>query len=340
MTDGIFSDRFFGATPAWHKIGYVTDVPMGGVEALTKGLGGGHYLEMRPASLLLNGQQTESGMYYIVRVATPDDPTDRIFGHTTERYSPIQTYDLMQLFDEKVGQPVDSAGFLGKGERMFVTWKLPMAQIRPNDEVQYYGFLGAGFDGKMGIHLYVVSIRVVCSNTWTIAVSEATSKKAKEQEDRGVIFSGKHIQKDLMYLLGEWMGHVQSNAQKRVDLANNFFKRLVETPIKSDSQVERVLQDAFPVKSYIGFCPDTLRERENGRVDAKNELHTRYRDGIKQLFSGAGTEITPDMWGLFNAGTEYFNHVQVEKKPAGLSVVDGNRADNMNKLANAIKKNL
>jgi len=342
MTANIMlQDRFFAhRTPAWHPLGTVSDEDLSASEVLQDKLDGGHFVEVRPLQGMLNGSLRDSGYFEIVRSGVKGDEREVSFGVTGERYQVIQAYEVCNVFDQKVMQPVETMGFLGDGERMFLTWKLPMSEVVKDDPIQWYGFLAVGFDGKHGIRLYVVSVRVVCQNTWTLAVSQAKSRKQKEDELKGVIFTGKHSQTNLLYLVGEWMGHVQTVAERQVALAESLFGRFANKPITSEAQLDSLLNQAYPTREYKVIVPDSLREMEDQKVDVKNDARTRNRDGIKHLFNGAGTAITPNYWGLFNATTEWFNFGQMEKKPAGLSAVDGNRAANMDRMVKVLQKNL
>lgn len=332
MGHGVFGERAaYFLEPAWHKLGTVLPEETYALDAHEKYLNGGIQVVLRPTSVFINGAVRENGRFDIIRLATTDDPKERNFGNTTSRYNPLQSVDLCTLFDKKVNMPIETIGLLNKGKHLFITWRLPIGGFG-NEEIQYYGFLAAGFNGKMGIHLYITSVRVVCWNTWTLAVSAAESKSKNKKEDNAVVFSGKHLQKDLYFVLGEWMNHIQQTAEHRAALANMQFEMFAKNPIRSEDELNKILNTAFPDEKYKQSVPQKLRSRENAKVDEINAVRERYRAGVRNLFDGEGIEITPTYWGLFNATTEYFNHIQVEKKPMGMSIINGNRADNMNRM--------
>jgi hypothetical protein len=56
------------------------------------------------------------------------------------------------------------------------------------------------------------------------------------------------------------------------------------------------------------------------------------------LFSGAGTAITPDAWGMLNATSEAFCHYVPSKKPIANSVMFGSRAQRMMSMVETLKK--
>lgn len=336
MSANIFGDRFYGnRVPAWHKLGVISEIDQTGVEALTA-IGGGFWLEQRPIQIMLNGEYKNTGDFAIVRSPTPDDAQEKVFGYSTKRYKLLQPLDAIELFDEKVNEPCETLGFLGKGERMFITWKLPEFYVgKEEDVVQNYGFCWIGFDGIMGAGLNVTTVRVVCQNTWAAALNDGENNK---DYGKGKIFSGKHTMGNLKYKLGEWMEHVQENAEKQVELAESFFGKLVNHPLSNDKEIKSLLHYAYPDPEPIPLdYPKNLRQSKQESIDAQAEVAERYRTGIYELFNGQGTAITPDMWGLFNATTEYFNYAQVAKKPVDASILFGNRARNMNKMAEVLQ---
>jgi hypothetical protein len=336
MAHQIFGQRFYGnRKPAWHGLGITSETDQTAVEALSA-IGGGYWFEKRPVTVVLNNKQVETGDWAIVRSPLPDDPEERVFGYTTDRYNLFQPLEAVELFDEKVGEPVETLGMLQRGERMFLTWKMPTFEAVKSDPIDLYGFLALGFDGIMGASLNVVSVRVVCSNTWAAAISEAENTN---ERGKGRIYSGKHTSKNMKYELGEWMGFVQQEAKQKVELTKSFFKTIAKVPLTEEKEVCRLLFSAYPDPIPLAkdaYIPDALRRGKEEKIEEKKELATKYRTGIVSLFFGQGTQITPNLYGLFNSTTEYFNYGQMEKKPANVSILMGTRADNMNKMAEVL----
>jgi hypothetical protein len=337
MTDNVFGKRFWGfRDAAWHLKGYVSQTPKNGVTALSD-IGGGYWFEKRFPTVILNGHSVELDDFSaIVRSPVPDDPTERVFDFVTGRYNILQPLEVVELFDDKVKENVETLLFLGQGETMCITWELPKFDVVKGDTVKLYGFLVVGFNGKVGASLNIGTVRIVCQNTLVMALSEAENSKG---EGMGRIFSGKHTMKNLKYKLGEWMSYVQTNAKRQTDLTKSLFKRLANTPLEEENEVYRLLFSAFPDPKPLAknaYIPPTLRKDEEKSIEEDGKLKKKYRDGIYNLFAGAGTEITPNYWGLLNATTEYFNYGQVIKKPANASIILGPRSDNMNQMVEVL----
>lgn len=336
MAHNIFGQRFYGnREPAWHGLGVVSDKDQNGVEALTA-IGGGYWFEKRPVTVDLNGMPTKTGDFAIVRSPLPDDPQEKVFGYTTDRYKIMQPLDVVELFDTKVNKPIETLGMLGKGERLFLTWKMPEFDVVANDTVKNFGFVAIGFDAVMGASLNVVTTRVVCQNTWMAAIAEAEGTK---ERGKGRIYSGKHTSGNMQKELGAWMGYVDQEATRQVALTNSLFKRFSQIPLEQENEVYKLLFSAYPDPEKLSvnaYIPDSLRKGKEEKIEMEAEGMKRNRDGIYSLFSGMGTQITPDYWGLFNATTEWFNYGQTEKKPANLSILMGNRAKRMNDMVEVL----
>jgi hypothetical protein len=337
MTDNIEGDRvYLLRQPAWHGKGYVSQEEMGAMDALIA-IGGGHYFEQRPVKVLLNGQEQETGDLAIIRSAVPDDPTERIFGFTTERYKLFQPLDAASLFDLKLGKPVETLGFLGHGERMFLTWSMENFEVVQADPINLYGFVALGFDSLLGCSLNITSVRVVCQNTWMSALQEAESNNFKEK-GKGQVWSGKHTSKNMQRDLGEWLGYVNQEAERQTSLVKDFFGKLVQFPITESKEALHLLNLAYPDPAPVpDYYPDTLRVEKQKSIDIKTEQVFEIREGILDLFDGDGTKISSDFYGLFNATTEYFNYVQKSKKDTINSRLFGNRANNMNAMAKVLQ---
>lgn len=322
MAHNIFQEMFYSnRIPAWHGLGFVSEVPMSAREALQTHFDGGYSVDLRPAHVELNGELVETGHYGIVRGAFKD-LKEEVLWYATDRFRPLQIADVCDTFDHKVVEPVETLGVLGNGEKMFLTWKMPSATIGKSDTVDFYGIITGGFDGRNGWKLLTAAQRVVCANTLAMALNWS---KKNTSDGKGLIWTGKAISDTLLYELGEWMGHVQLNAIREVNLIENFFANLAANPI-NDATAQEVIWQAYPDTDDIsGKYPKSLREAKAEKIAKINEKQGEVRDGIFGLWQGAGTAITPDAWGLLNATTEYFQHYMPSKKPVANSVVFGNR---------------
>jgi hypothetical protein len=173
-------------------------------------------------------------------------------------------------------------------------------------------------------------------------IAEANAEKGKNR-GRGTIYAGKHSNKKLLYELGEWMEHIHQNAEQQSRLTTDFFKRLVNSPIHHEQQAKDLIYETWSdPKPIPDFFPDTLRAKEQEKVDAMAEKAENIRAGVYDYFTGSdGIAIdTTNYYGLFNACTQYFNHGQKSKKDTSYSIVWGNRNIEMNHFAEVLQNNM
>ena len=86
--------------------------------------------------------------------------------------------------------------------------------------------------------------------------------------------------------------------------------------------------------------PDELRKEKEEKIQDANEKSEEIRDGIAELFFGAGTAITPDYLGVMNSTSEYFCHYLPSKKPIAASVMFGNRQKMASKVVDVLKNRI
>ena len=317
--------------PMWHNITEPSLVQMTAEQVLDERFKGGFEIFLRAITLTLNGAPTETGDFGIVRGKSPYEDSERVFGYCTERFHPLQPREIAQVFDINVNQPAETMGFLGHGEDMFISWKLPSFEIKVGDQLDLFGIVRSGFDTLNGTSLFTAIHRPVCQNTVNAAQGWANANT--DGKGKGNIWKGKGVNKNLLRDLGYWLSHVQKNALDEVDLMKGFLGKLAVTPIKNDAEAHEIVNDAYPMADNVsGYYPVELRQGKQDKIEDFNDGQKKIQDGILTLFGGAGTAITPDYYGLFNATSEFFCHVQPSKRPIAESVMFGGRQKQISRM--------
>lgn len=323
--------------PMWHNITEPSLVPMTAAEILQERFGGGFSIHLRPVTVELNGEQVETGDFAVVRGVSPADETERVFGYCTERYKPLQPAEIAKSFDDNVLEYAETMAFLGHGEEMFISWKMPSFEVRVGDSVDMYGIVRTGFDTLKGTRLFTSIYRPVCANTITLA--EGWAKGHTTGNGKGEIWKGKAINKNLLRDLGYWMAHVQQQALQEGALLQGLFGRMAEKPFKSEIEVFDILKEAYPIPDDVSeYYPQELRAEKSKSVQEIRDSQEEIKMGIYRLFEGDGTAITYDHWGLLNATSEYFCHVQPSKRPIAESVMFGGRQKNIMRMVTTLSK--
>lgn len=251
-------------------------------------------------------------------------------------YEITQPDEYIEAFDKYVGKPVETMGFLGasKADKLFITWVLPQIDIH-GDIMEIFGMIVAGFNGKFGNHLYATDVRTVCKNTMNLAIHKAMETNNMGRGtfgDNGAIFSGKHSRKDHVERLGYWMRYIQQDAENTVSTMRSLFCKMEETPITVD-QAFGIVSSVYSYPKDVGtFIPPELVNEENEKYDDGKTKADEKRDLAMSLFDGGGIQITPTVYGAFNAITELENHhVDCRKNDGVESILIGNRQQIMQK---------
>jgi phage/plasmid-like protein (TIGR03299 family) len=220
-----------------------------------------------------------------------------------------EAISIAQTAIEEFGASVEVLGALGRGEKLWALIRLAGSDVDvtgQGDSVNGYGLLTWAHDGSGAAVTIATGVRAVCQNTIALARSEAlatiarirhtASAKARVEEARKV-FTG---------------------LTKALIATGESFKQLAEKRL-NERQIIDYIESVFPGDK--GVVSDTLKAR---------------RATVSQLvFSGVGVEKAtaltggdPNVWSVYNAVTEYFDHV----RPAEASSVSGRQRANESAL--------
>jgi len=156
---------------AWHGLGtIVQDYPTSAEALQFAGLD--YRVEKRKLFTLDNADLISKSVpdYY----ATIRTDNENVLGVVGKDYEVVQNTDAFNFFDSIVGGDgiqYETAGALGKGERIFITAKLPnYIKVGKDDLIEKYLFLTTSHDGFGSITAAFTPIRIVCNNTLNAAL--------------------------------------------------------------------------------------------------------------------------------------------------------------------------
>jgi phage/plasmid-like protein (TIGR03299 family) len=228
--------------------------------------------------------------------------TGESLGVVSNGYRLIQVGDCLQFVDTLIntaGAKYHTGGSIRRGRHIFAAAKLPTSHmVVPDDVVDHYLLMVNAYDGSMGLHLRWTDIRVVCANTETAALGQNANYQ----------YTVHHV--------GDINAQLQQARQalgmatKYFEVANQTYKAMAAVDINQLS-IEKFLN---------GFLPFTAvgdkATSKSAQVEDQGILKARSR--IQQLVEiGVGTEIPGvkgSVWGLYNAATEWIDHVRTAKK--------------------------
>ncbi|MEO8174216.1 MAG: DUF932 domain-containing protein, partial [Sediminibacterium sp.] len=172
---------------AWHGLGKIVDQYPTSKEAL-QFAGLDYTVEKRKMFTYDSENQltSEETGIKIPEVAVPDyyatvrTDNDNVLGVVGKDYEVVQNIDAFAFFDSIVGGDdgimYETAGALGKGERIFITAKLPgYIRVGNDDLLEKYLFLTTSHDGYGSITAAFTPVRIVCANTLNAAMRNHTN---------------------------------------------------------------------------------------------------------------------------------------------------------------------
>lgn len=285
---------------AWHGLGQVVEQYPTSSEAIAFA-GLDYQVDKMPllASLCnagnVEGQQTVPvGGYF----ATMRTDTKAVLGVVGREYQIVQNRDAFTFFDSIVGGDgilYETAGALGKGERIFITAKMPgYIQVGSDDLIEKYLFLTTSHDGSGSITAAFTPVRVVCANTLNAAMKNMTN-----------VVKIRHTSNCTERL--RTAHKVMGIANRFSDEVGEIFNQWAKKPI-TDPQLKKLIEIAMAPNKEV------LANVRDGKINA---LSTQFINIVEDVCEYALSNPTQQMattmgtvFGAYNAITGYFQNVR------------------------------
>jgi hypothetical protein len=286
---------------------------------------------LQPFTLNVKGTVIPNNVFGIVRI---EDNNVALVGTTKDRYELLQPIEYIKLFDEVIGKPCETLGFLGaKADKLFITWNLPKIDIH-GDIMKLYGMISLGFDGKYGNHVFLTEVRTVCENTHARAIADAknTENQGFGADRNGAIVTVRHTENNHLQKFGWWMRFVDTESVAQAEMVKASFTKMEETPLSLDDAYGFFAKvHPYPDEARTYIPPELVGQEVQTVADKTNEAN-QNRDLLMALFGGQGIAITPTLYGAYNCVTEMQNHHIMGKKNDGTeSILIGARGGVMDK---------
>lgn len=228
-----------------------------------------------------------------------------ILGVVGNRYEPVQNTEAMDFIYEvcksqTIINPKDviiqTAGVLGKGERIFVTAQLPTYEIA-KDEMEKYILFTTSHDGSGSIQACFTDIRVVCNNTLNAALNHCKNMvrfKHTKNVKQNLIYGAQMMRESLKY--SEEAKMILEAAEKiKID----------------DNQIMDYVTDLFCDKTQKDF----IKQKNNNlyALGDTDVISTRKVNQMKDVINfiekgpGQDTHRGTVLW-LYNGVTSYINN--------------------------------
>ncbi|MDR0184253.1 DUF932 domain-containing protein [Lysobacter arvi] len=204
----------------------------------------------------------------------------------SRRFQIVQPGEILEFYRDLTannGFELETAGVLREGRKFWALARTGQSTtLKGRDKVEGYLLLATACDGTLATTAQFTSVRVVCNNTLSIALGNATAAikvPHRSQFDPGV------VKRQLGFTVASWDGFVAR------------MKALVECRVDPDS-VEGLLRR---VLTYTA---------QDGRTTVVNEQAVA---SVRALYEGGGrgahmASSRGTAWGLLNSVTEFVDH--------------------------------
>ena len=273
--------------PAWHGLGTVVENAPTLSEALELAQMDFNIVLSNPLTAYHRGEFTKDSKFY----ATVRTDTNEILGVVGKNYPIIQNSELFEIANA-LGDTasVETAGTLKNGAQSYLLMKCGEWDINGNDSMLEYFCLMNSHDGTLSLSGLPTSIRVVCHNTLSWAISEGSNRTIKISH-RGDV-EDKII--GLQEAMSEWTEH-------RSD-----FRAAVQTLARKDWTKEEVQN--FWLDMYMmleePFVPNPKTEEEEKSHKKAMVTLSKWSD----TFDAEASEFGSSAWIAANSVTNWLQH--------------------------------
>ena len=291
---------------AWHNLGQIiTDYPTSAEAIIHAGLN--YTVEKRP--LFTYDTENHTGDpetdILIPEIEVPDfyatirNDAEQVLGVVGKDYEVVQNVNAFEFFDSIVGGKdgilYETAGALGKGERIFITAKLPdYIRVGKDDLIEQYLFLTTSHDGYGSITAAFTPVRIVCANTLNAAM---------RNHSNGIKIRHTASANERLKQAHQLLGITNQLADELEEVFNHWSKIRI-----TDNAVKHLIQIAMAPNKEV------LQNLQNGKQD---ELSTTYNNMVSSVMEYALTSPTQQeattkgtLFGAYNAVTGYFQNVR------------------------------
>lgn len=306
---------------AWHGLGKIVDQYPTSAEAIAYA-GLDYTVEKRPlfTDSLPNDLSLSGTGIFVPKIDVPNyfatvrNDNNAVLGVVGKDYEVVQNRNAFDFFDAIVGGGdgilYETAGALGKGERIFITAKLPgYIRVGRQDMIEQYLMLTTSHDGFGSITAAFTPVRVVCQNTLNAALrNNSNSFKIRHTA------SANDRLKQALTLMG-----ISGNLAGELE---GLFNQWAQVRI-TDKQVKKLIQVAMAPNR------ETISNLELGLLDKLSTNYTNIVDSVYEYALGSPTQqmdtTAGTVFGAYNAITGYFQNVRNYKDGEAKfkSIMDG-----------------
>jgi phage/plasmid-like protein (TIGR03299 family) len=263
--------------------------------------------------------------------------TGEVYAIPTKRYNVVQNREVARFFADFCDAGSCSLEVLGALEGGRKVWALASVNsdyaLKGNhDKLMGYVMLATSHDGSLRTVAMGTSIRVVCWNTMSAALSErGISKNGKVSKSTKNVFSLKHTGKfnDLAKKdAAQVVGLVKEQCQSTAEMADTFASirldgkgriEFIRRLLTNGSNVIDAIVDS-QIDSRENLLDSIVADQSN---DQKKPEETRVGQAIiEAIINSPGAELSTasnTLWGAINGVTYFVDHERGRNRDTALS---------------------
>ena len=265
----------FGSNkPAWHGLGTVFAGLLSPLRVFAEGVGHRDILEV---PVMLNGLTLPNQKGLVGLTSKGVQVPLSVVG---KDYGVLKSETMYRILDEvyKGQAVVDAAGTLRNGQREWVLVKREAWSAKAGDTVLTFDLWLNRHDGSGCFELHRTNVRVVCANTWKLAVSGGNR-----------VFGVRHTR----------------NVAQGVQAALEVLGYVEEAEVKQRRAAQRMAEAVFSETEAARAFNLLLGIREGAEISTRTQNQAKE---LNRLFSAGTGNLGRTRWDAFNAVTEYVDH--------------------------------
>lgn len=229
-------------------------------------------------------------------------------GIVKERYTPVQNIEAFTFFDGAIGKDKaiwQTAGYFGRGERIFVSAKLPKNIYVNGDPIENYLVFTTSHDGSSGVKILFTPIRVVCQNTLNAAIRTASNFVSFRHTKN--VHGNLDIASEILGICDTTTTYLQEvfTCMRNKKIDDNEAQSIFANIILTDDELLKIRETGHTIGQIVGR--DWIAIKDSGvsmkKVNILSEMNNYY-------FSGVGQKsIIGTGYGVYNAVTGYYSNV-------------------------------
>ncbi len=284
MSAEVESMMYVGATP-WHGEGTKLDKPPTAAEAIIAA-GLDWKVEKRPVHIL---DADGSPVAIPGKFAVTRDKDNRVYSVLTDGYNPLQNVDAFAWFNpfiESKQATFHTAGSLRDGQKVWILAQLGNgeAEVAKGDPVENFLLLTNGHDGRHAVGVRFTPVRVVCSNTLSMAQSMDTPHVS-------ILHSAR-------------MGDSMEKVQEIIDVTNRAFTHTLE-------QYRALAAKKVGVKAVESYVLDVLEFKvKPDNKDWRPKALEQITESIETSPGHDIKSISGSLWRAYNGVTHYVDYIR------------------------------